>query len=148
MPTFISRRAILLAIPAVFAVAGLAVAGLFMSPVPADLDLSMARMSEDGLYHAELSPEIIPVTVGQMLSWEVTIETADGAPLNTGDFVISGGMPQHGHGLPTTPQITQNLGNGRYVIEGVKFNMDGWWTFDISIDGSAGADVVTFNFIL
>ena len=57
MLTLISRRAILLAIPAVLVVAGVATAGFFMSPVPDDLDLSMAKMSEGGLYHAELSPE-------------------------------------------------------------------------------------------
>lgn len=148
MLTLISRRAILLAIPAVLVVAGVATAGFFMSPVPDDLDLSMAKMSEGGLYHAELSPEAMPITVGQMHAWEVTIQTADGAPLDTGSFVIDGGMPQHGHGLPTTPQITQNLGDGHFVIEGVKFNMDGWWTFEIAIEGAAGADTVTFNLML
>ena len=148
MSPSISRRSILLAIPAVLVVAGVAAAGFLMRPVPADLDLSMIRMSENGLYLAELSPEIMPVTVGQMLAWEVTIQTADGTPLDTGDFAISGGMPQHGHGLPTTPQITQNLGEGHYVIEGVKFNMDGWWTFEIAIEGAAGTDAVTFNLIL
>jgi hypothetical protein len=78
----------------------------------------------------------------------VTLQTADGAPLTKAAFAINGGMPQHGHGLPTTPQITKNLGDGRYLIEGVKFNMGGWWTFEIAIDGSAGADVVIFNLIL
>lgn len=148
MFTLTSRRAVLLAIPAVFVVAGIATAGFFMRPVPDDLDLSMVRMSEDGLYRAELSPEVMPIAVGQMHAWEVTIQTADGAPMNQGAFAISGGMPQHGHGLPTTPQITKNFGEGRYAIEGVKFNMDGWWTFEIAIDGTAGADVVTFNLIL
>lgn len=57
-------------------------------------------------------------------------------------------MPQHGHGLPTTPQVTKNLGNGRCLIEGVKFNMRGWWTFELAVDGEDGADVVTFNIVL
>ena len=57
-------------------------------------------------------------------------------------------MPQHGHGLPTTPQVTKNLGNGRYLIEGVKFNMRGWWIFELGVDGEDGADVVTFNIVL
>ena len=148
MSTLVSRRAFLLAVPATFAVAGIAKAGFFMRPVPDDLDLSMARMSVGGLYRAELSPGVMPITVGQMHTWNVTIRTADGAPLNTGGFAISGGMPQHGHGLPTAPQVTQNLGEGRYLIEGVKFNMGGWWRFEIAIEGSAGADTVTFNLML
>lgn len=148
MSTLLARRAILLSIPALFVGAGVAAAGLFMRPVPDDLDLSLTRTSERGLYRATLVPETMPITVGKMHAWKVTIQTADGKPLDKGGFTISGGMPQHGHGLPTAPQITKNLGGGRYQIEGVKFNMGGWWTFDIAIGGSAGADVVTFNLVL
>jgi hypothetical protein len=54
-------------------------------------------------------------------------------------------MPQHGHGLPTLPQVTENLGEGDYRVEGLKFHMPGWWIveFDISADGMN--DHVTFN---
>ena len=44
--------------------------------------------------------------------------------------------------------MTKNLGNGRYRIEGVKFNMRGWWTFELAVDGADGADIVTFNIVL
>ena len=54
-------------------------------------------------------------------------------------------MPQHGHGLPTRPRVTRNLGDGIYEIEGVRFNMGGWWEFKLAIAGSRGADTVTFN---
>lgn len=148
MPTLVSRRAILLSIPAVFAVSGVASAGFFMRPVPDNLDVSLTRTSEGGLYQAALSPETMPVGIGQMHTWSVMIQTTDGAPVTSAVFAIDGGMPQHGHGLPTAPQITKNLGEGRYQIEGVKFNMGGWWTFEIAIDGAAGADVVIFNLIL
>ncbi len=57
-------------------------------------------------------------------------------------------MPQHGHGLPTAPQVTKNLGDGRYRIEGVKFNMSGWWTFEVAVDSADGSDSVTFNIVL
>ncbi len=148
MSISISRRAILLSIPAALVFADGAVAGLFASAVPDDLDLSMARLSNAGLYRATLSPDAMPITVRKMHVWTVTLLTAAGAPVTQADIVVSGGMPQHGHGLPTTPQVTKNLGNGRYQIEGVKFNMRGWWTFDLTINGEAGADVVTFNFDL
>src|SRR3954469_16553633 len=58
---------------------------------------------------------------------------------------IHGGMPQHGHGLPTRPRVTGNLGDGIYEIEGVRFNMGGWWEFKVAITGSRGADTVIFN---
>ena len=43
----------------------------------------------------------------------------------TGRLKVDGDMPQHGHGLPTRPRVTRNLGNGDYQIEGVKFQMGG-----------------------
>ena len=55
---------------------------------------------------------------------------------------------QHGHGLPTQPQVTQTLGNGRYLLEGMKFNMPGWWTLTVKVDGPDGRDETTFNLVL
>jgi hypothetical protein len=34
------------------------------------------------------------------------------------------------------------------MVDGMKFNMDGWWTLTVSIDGAAGADTATFNLVL
>ena len=148
MSTPFSRRTILLSIPGAFALAGAASAGLFSSPIPDDLDLSLTRFSNGGLYRAQLLPEAMPITVRQMHVWTVALQTASGAPLTQASIAIGGGMPQHGHGLPTAPQVTKNLGEGRYRIEGVKFNMRGWWTFELAVDGADGTDVVTFNIVL
>jgi hypothetical protein len=40
------------------------------------------------------------------------------------------------------------LGGGDYLVEGVRFNMAGWWEmkFDIQKDGQA--DTVTFNVVM
>lgn len=148
MSTGISRRSILLSIPGAVVFASAAAAGLFTKALPDDLDLSMVRLSTGGLYRAELAPGATPIALREMQVWTVTLHTAAGAPVTQAAIAISGGMPQHGHGLPTAPQVTQNLGNGRYQIEGVKFNMRGWWTFELAVDAAGGADVVTFNIVL
>jgi hypothetical protein len=57
-------------------------------------------------------------------------------------------MPQHGHGLPTSPQATEYLGDGRYLIEGVRFNMGGWWELKFSISAGQGDDSAVFNVVL
>ena len=72
----------------------------------------------------------------------------DGTPLEHADLSIDGGMPQHGHGLPTEPQVTEDLGGGRYKVEGMKFNMPGWWTITLKVSGAAGTDSATFNLTL
>lgn len=148
MTAFLSRRAFLFALPAALTVAEVATAGFLVTPVPDGLDLSLSRLSNAGLYRAELVPDAALVAVGKMLAWTVVLRTAAGAPVTKAEITISGGMPQHGHGLPTAPQVTRNLGDGRYLIEGVKFNMGGWWTFTLDLKGAAGRDAVTFNLVL
>ena len=61
---------------------------------------------------------------------------------------VDGDMPQHGHGLPTRPQVTKHLGNGDYLAEGMKFQMGGWWVVDFTIDAAGQKDTVRFNMIL
>jgi hypothetical protein len=78
----------------------------------------------------------------------VSLRTADGAPVDQAEIHVDGGMPRHGHGLPTAPAVTRMLGDGQFLVEGVKFNMPGWWVIDLSIDGPRGPDSVTFNLVL
>ncbi len=147
MSLLTTRRALLVGVPVLLIAAGAAGAA-WMMRVPADLDLSLRKATEAGLYVAEIAPEAEPVTVGPMHSWTVTVQGADGTPLEEARIAVDGGMPQHGHGLPTSPAVTQALGDGRYLIEGMKFNMGGWWEIDLAIEGPAGPDAVTFNVVL
>jgi hypothetical protein len=146
--TLTSRRAILLGIPTLALAAGVVTAGAMMRSVPDDLDLALEKPSAAGLYRATITPQATPVVIGSMHAWTVTVLSPSGAPVKDVRIGINGGMPQHGHGLPTAPQVTKSLGDGRYLIEGMKFNMRGWWTLDLAIDGPKGADTVTFNLVL
>ena len=85
------------------------------------------------------------IRVGKLQSWTIEVTTADGAPVDSAKITVDGGMPQHGHGLPTKPVVTQALGEGKHLVEGMKFNMGGWWVVKFEIDGANGKDVVTFN---
>jgi hypothetical protein len=85
------------------------------------------------------------IRVGKLHQWNIEVESMDGAPIDDAKITVDGGMPQHGHGLPTKPIVTQHLGDGKHVIEGMKFNMGGWWVVKLQIDGASGSDVVTFN---
>jgi hypothetical protein len=58
---------------------------------------------------------------------------------------VDGGMPQHGHGLPTKPLVTRQLGNGDHLVEGMKFNMGGWWVVKFRVNAAQGPDSVVFN---
>lgn len=133
-------------IPVAAAIAvGLAHAGGMMAAVPDNLDYALTHRTDAGLYTASLDTGKQPVAVGTMLSFILTLKDIKGRPVEHAVIAIDGGMPQHGHGLPTRPRVTAALGDGRYRIDGVKFNMSGWWTFTVHADAPSGSDTSTFN---
>jgi hypothetical protein len=105
---------------------------------------SHTQSSATKAYRATFAPAE-SIKVGRLHKWSIVVTTADGAPVDSARITVDGGMPQHGHGLPTKPLVTTHLGGGRHVVEGMKFNMGGWWVVKLAIDGAQGSDVVTFN---
>ena len=135
--------------PAVAAVAVATLTGCMMfSKPPADLDYSRTRTSESGLYRATIRPQGDSIPKGKLQRWTLHLETASGAPVDSAALAVDGGMPQHGHGLPTKPRVTRALGNGDHLVEGMKFNMGGWWVVKFRVNAAAGADSVVFNLSL
>ena len=124
------------------------VTGCMHMSAPSNLDYSRTRSSEHGIYRAAIKPDGDSIPQGKLQKWTLHLDAASGAPVSAARVAVDGGMPQHGHGLPTRPRVTRNLGDGRYEIEGVRFNMGGWWEFKLAIAGSRGADTVTFNLAL
>jgi YtkA-like len=122
---------------------------LFRSdPVPANLDYSSTRVSSGGLYRLTYSPSLAPIPINQLHTWMLHLETAQGQPINDATILVNGDMPQHGHGLPTKPVVTDKLGNGNYLVEGMKFQMAGWWVIDFAVTVNAKPDKVEFNLML
>lgn len=115
---------------------------------PNDLDLSLAKPSEAGTYRVALEPPAQAPAINQMHSWTVKLSNAQGSPVQGARFKVDGGMPQHGHGLPTQPRVTREMDAGTYALDGMKFSMTGWWTVKLDIDGPQGADTVTFNTVV
>jgi hypothetical protein len=119
-----------------------------MNDVPADLDTSTTRSSDNGLFQVSYTPESGTVPVNQTHQWTLHVETADGQPVENATITVDGGMPQMGHGLLTHPRAPKSLGNGDYLVEGVKFEMAGWWLMDFTITANGQTDTVQFNMIL
>jgi hypothetical protein len=111
-------------------------------------DIATTKASAHGLYRASVRLDVEPIPVRRLQSWTLHIDTMDGRPVDTATITMNGGMPQHGHGLPTSPRVTRALGNGDHLVEGVKFNMGGWWVVRFAIAAGAGTDTVTFNLSL
>ena len=119
-----------------------------MSAVPSDLDYSTTRSSDKGLFNVAYTASTGNVPVNQMHQWTLHVETADGQVVEKANITVDGDMPQHGHGLPTRPKVTKYLGNGDYLVDGMKFQMGGWWLMDFTITADGQTDAVHFNMML
>jgi hypothetical protein len=116
--------------------------------MPADLDTSTTVMSGLGVFKVSYQNSQNAETINEIFNWTIHVEKADGTPVEDAEISIQTLMPQHGHGMPTDPQITKNLGNGDYMLEGLKYSMPGWWKETLTITAGDQTDVVSFNQIL
>jgi len=121
---------------------------MMTAPATSDLDLSATRMSENGSFKATYKSDIEPIPVNKIHGWTLKLETPDGKPVKDAEISIDGDMPEHGHGLPTQPEVTQELGGGEYLVEGMKFSMPGWWNMKFIIKTRHAEESVMFNLLL
>jgi hypothetical protein len=113
-----------------------------------DRDLSTERLSEKGLFRVSFEPQTEKIPLRKLHAWTLRVQTPDSARVDSAAIAVDGGMPEHGHGLPTRPEVTRSLGDGRYLIEGMKFQMPGWWIVRFEIASVRGTDTITFNLML
>jgi hypothetical protein len=114
---------------------------------PAATEFAQSRMSARRVYLVTLQPAQA-LKLRQLQTLRVLVTDASGKPVDGAAIKVDGGMPEHGHGLPTQPRVSRALGGGLYEIEGLRFSMGGWWELKLAIDSPAGADHVTFNLSL
>jgi hypothetical protein len=103
--------------------------------------------SKHGLYRVTVSPRPATSPVGVLHTWRLTLRTPKGVLVTKARIAVDGDMPEHGHGLPTQPRVRE-LGNGRYVVQGMKFQMGGFWYVQFKINARRGRDVARVEFDL
>ncbi|MDN2566769.1 FixH family protein [Aquibium sp. A9E412] len=130
------------------AVVAIYLAVQLFTPPPAEPDLGPQKSSAAGLFTVALAPEREPVPMNALHGWTVTVTTPDGAPVTDATLAIDGGMPAHGHGLPTAPTVGGHLGEGRYRVEGMRFNMGGLWELRVRVETPRGGDEAVFDLML
>ena len=114
---------------------------------PAQIDTATAQTSQQGRYRISYTPDTEPITINTLHAWTVHVATVDDQPVPDATVSVAGGMPEHNHGMPTQPQVTP-AGGGDYRVEGMKFQMPGWWTVTVVVDAGDQQDSATFNLLL
>ena len=99
-------------------------------------------LTRSGYYRISFTSELMPVPINRIHSWVVHVENAAGVPVENATITVTGGMPLHDHGLPTDPQATRSLGNGDYLLEGMRFHMNGDWELLVTVEADDRRDTV------
>lgn len=107
-------------------------------------DTVFQEISIRKIYSVQLKSAVYPVRLNEIHNWMLHLETNDAKNIENANIQIVGGMPEHGHGFPTTPSVSKHVGNGNYLIEGIKFNMYGIWAMEFSFASSNGFDKVRY----
>lgn len=107
------------------------------------------KESGSGNFKVTLDSNAAKFSLNEFQSWLVTVvDSSTGEAVSPARISVGGGMPMHGHGLPTQPQVTGYLGEGQYKVEGVKFNMHGQWILEFQITTADVVDSVVFEVVL
>jgi hypothetical protein len=115
------------------------------APPPEDLDYSTEKLTANNIFNVNYNSIGGSIRINRIHSWELTITDADGQPVNDAEVTVVGDMPEHGHGLPTQPEVFKMGVGGLYRIDGMKFQMPGWWVITINVMADGKHDDVSFN---
>ena len=97
-------------------------------------------ITQSGLYHVVLEPAEDPIPLNKYHSWTLSITNPNGDPIKNATVHIAGGMPDHGHGLPSQPVVSSIQMGREYKVEGVLFNMPGRWQLQVLVNSGLGQD--------
>ncbi|MGK0221885.1 MAG: hypothetical protein ACI9ON_001122 [Limisphaerales bacterium] len=97
------------------------------------------------LFQISVASALQPISINRMHEWTVLVTDQKNQPVIQASIEITGGMPLHNHGLPSIPRMTQELGAGQYLIEGMKFHMRGLWLIEVTITHDQQREVLTLN---
>jgi len=101
-----------------------------------------------GYFRVSYESRLQPLAINQIHAWVFHVETATGEVANDATISVTGGMPNHDHGLPTSPRMTQSLGEGNYLLEGMRFHMAGLWEITVIIEAGGQQDTVVISLTL
>ena len=108
-------------------------------------DGDQSWLTRSGYYRVSYTSMLNPLTINRIHNWVFHVEDADGGVVSNATVSLTGGMPEHNHGLPTDPRMTESLGNGDYVLEGMRFHMRGNWELTVTIDADGRRDTVIIS---
>jgi D-alanyl-D-alanine carboxypeptidase len=109
-------------------------------------DVTVTATSRLGLFTGVIThPRPIPIE--RLHTWKLQLFDRRHRPVTGAQITVTGDMPAHGHGLPTTP-IAVSRGDGRYELQGMMFQMPGRWYVQLRIRSAGRVDLIRIRFTI
>ena len=94
-----------------------------------------------------------PPPLNRMHTWRIRILDESGAPVPEAAVTVTGGMPDHDHGLPTLPQVVAEetiaeKNDGFYRLDGLRFHMPGRWEIRLRIEAEGRVETARLELVL
>jgi cytochrome c peroxidase len=122
---------------------------IFSAPVASSAQKSKIptrpQISDHELYTVSFSSLRGRPPLNEMHGWQVTLVDRDGTPVTGAQIALIGGLRDRPHSLPTSPRQTRDFGDGRYLVEGIKFDRHGWWRLKLEIHAAGNRETVSFD---
>ena len=115
---------------------------LALSLTPIDVRAADSTwQSRGGNFIVSYDSDLQPVVINRIHRWTLSVTDSANRPVEGATLSVDGGMPEHDHGLPTRPRVTRETSPGHYLLEGMRFHMNGTWEIEITIDAGGKSDV-------
>ncbi len=115
---------------------------------PADLDTSTTVATRYGTLQASYEIDFLEVPLNDVHSWRLSLQDKQGQPVTGADIVLTADMPEHLHGMTTTPLVQYAETPGLYLVRGMNFHMPGYWEVTLDISGAGSRHLLRFNLIV
>jgi hypothetical protein len=101
--------------------------------------------SEEGHFVGSWTSDPAVPPVNAVHQWILHLDSPEGTPVEGATITVGGDMPAHGQGLPTQREVTADLGGGDYRVEGMAFQMGGYWIIDVTVTARGETDLIRFG---
>lgn len=118
-----------------------------LAAAAAGTEVSFTAVTERGL-RVELCSQLTPLAINRMHSWQIRLLDSADKPVSDAEVSVQGGMPEHDHGLPTSPVVSPTGTPGTYLLQGMRFHMPGQWQLSVTIDHAGHRETTVVEFSL
>jgi len=112
---------------------------------PAVIDTETTQISKSGHFVVTYSSLPDPAPLSRIHRAVLKVTDKNGKPVDNASIKLKGDMPEHGHGMATSPALKSGGKAGEYIVQGLKFQMPGWWELIFDIKTEKQSDSVVFN---